>query len=193
MTLKPHDSDDCFKLIDCNDEQLKFLINGPAQKANELRQFLLSGIPCMAISKVMIIENTTIMTDDILKLRIGSLPILADKDDFDDHETFELSIDFEGQSNIRTMYSNALQGEYKCVYDNIPIVYLNPGQKVKATLIVSKNTGNKHIRWTTCSVKYKMIEKNSFQFIVEPNSIYSSKRMLEIVSEYLQGSCKQPS
>jgi len=46
--------------------------------ANALRRILLSDIPSMAIEKVYIYQNTSIMQDEVLAHRLGLLPLRAD-------------------------------------------------------------------------------------------------------------------
>ena len=46
--------------------------------ANALRRILLSDIPSMAIEKVHMYQNTSIMQDEVLAHRLGLLPLRAD-------------------------------------------------------------------------------------------------------------------
>ena len=46
--------------------------------ANDLRRILLSDIPSMAIEKVHMYQNTSIMQDEVLAHRLGLLPLTAD-------------------------------------------------------------------------------------------------------------------
>ena len=46
--------------------------------ANALRRILLSDIPSMAIEKVHMYQNTSIMQDEVLAHRLGLLPLTAD-------------------------------------------------------------------------------------------------------------------
>lgn len=51
--------------------------------ANALRRILLTEIETMAIDKVVIYQNTSVMQDEILAHRIGLLPVMADPEKFD--------------------------------------------------------------------------------------------------------------
>jgi len=49
---------------------------------NAIRRILLSEIPTMAIETVNILQNTSIIPDEVLAHRLGLIPIIADADEF---------------------------------------------------------------------------------------------------------------
>ena len=53
-----------------------------APLANSLRRIIISEVPTMAIEKVTIYQNTSIIADEVLAHRLGLIPILADPVDF---------------------------------------------------------------------------------------------------------------
>lgn len=54
--------------------------------ANALRRILISEIPTMAIEKVNMWQNTSIIPDENLAHRMGLIPILADPREFEFNE-----------------------------------------------------------------------------------------------------------
>eukprot|EP00499_Haloplacidia_sp_CaronLabIsolate_P004428 CAMPEP_0196779510 /NCGR_PEP_ID=MMETSP1104-20130614/6428_1 /TAXON_ID=33652 /ORGANISM="Cafeteria sp., Strain Caron Lab Isolate" /LENGTH=355 /DNA_ID=CAMNT_0042149691 /DNA_START=6 /DNA_END=1070 /DNA_ORIENTATION=- len=52
--------------------------------ANALRRVLLAEVPTMAIDKLYIFNNTSIMQDEVLAHRVGLIPLKVDPDDFDE-------------------------------------------------------------------------------------------------------------
>jgi len=50
--------------------------------ANALRRIMISEVPTMAIEKVIIYQNTSIIPDEVLAHRLGLIPILAEPDLF---------------------------------------------------------------------------------------------------------------
>ena len=63
----------------CTDEEIEFdLIGVDASIANAYRRIMLAEVPIMAIEKVYMMNNTSIMPDDVLAHRMGLLPIKAD-------------------------------------------------------------------------------------------------------------------
>jgi DNA-directed RNA polymerase I and III subunit RPAC1 len=68
-----------FNFISVKDYELEFdLINVEAPFANALRRILLAEVPSMAIEKVFMYLNTSLIQDEILAHRLGLIPIKAD-------------------------------------------------------------------------------------------------------------------
>ncbi|XP_020572091.1 DNA-directed RNA polymerases I and III subunit rpac1 [Phalaenopsis equestris] len=59
------------------------MIGIDASLANAFRRILIAEVPTMAIEKVLIVDNTSVMADEILSHRLGLLPIEADPRLFD--------------------------------------------------------------------------------------------------------------
>lgn len=67
-----------------SDEHIIFdLIGVGAPIANALRRILLSDVPSMAIEKVVLYQNTSIIQDEVLAHRLGLIPIKADPKKFE--------------------------------------------------------------------------------------------------------------
>jgi len=76
-------------------EELVFdLIGAEPPLANALRRIMIAEIPTIAIEKVTMWQNTSIIPDENLAHRVGLLPIKADANDFEYHE--------EGQEHNET-------------------------------------------------------------------------------------------
>eukprot|EP00736_Rhodelphis_marinus_P001137 Rmarinus@m.3736 len=66
-------------VISLNDDQIVFDFVGiDAPIANALRRILLSEVPTMAIEKVIVKDNTSIVPDEIFAHRIGLIPLKVD-------------------------------------------------------------------------------------------------------------------
>jgi len=66
-------------VVKIDDSDMEFdLIGYDPAIANALRRILLSDVPSMAIEKVHIYQNTSIMQDEVLAHRLGLLPLTAD-------------------------------------------------------------------------------------------------------------------
>lgn len=67
-----------------NEEEIVFdMIGIDAAIANAFRRILISEVPTMAIERVVIQENTSIIQDEVLAHRLGLIPIKADPRQFE--------------------------------------------------------------------------------------------------------------
>jgi DNA-directed RNA polymerase I and III subunit RPAC1 len=69
-----------------------------APLANALRRVLIDDIETMAIDKVVIYQNTSVMQDEILAHRLGLVPVMVDPDFFETKTKLE---DFDEKNSIK--------------------------------------------------------------------------------------------
>lgn len=70
-------------VLEKDDQHLIFeMIGVGAPVANALRRILISDVPTMAIEKVVLYQNTSIIQDEVLCHRLGLIPIHADPHQF---------------------------------------------------------------------------------------------------------------
>ena len=66
-----------------NEEEIIFdMIGIDAALANAFRRILLAEVPTMAIEKIFIVRNTSMLQDELLAHRLGLIPIRADPREF---------------------------------------------------------------------------------------------------------------
>ncbi|KAJ4878479.1 DNA-directed RNA polymerase family protein [Raphanus sativus] len=66
-------------VISCTETDMEFdMIGIDAAFANAFRRILIAEVPSMAIEKVLIAYNTSLIVDEVLAHRIGLIPIAAD-------------------------------------------------------------------------------------------------------------------
>ena len=71
-------------VIRASDDELEFdLIGIDAAIANAIRRILLSEVPTMAIEHVYIMDNSSIIQDEVLAHRIGLIPLNVDPTKFE--------------------------------------------------------------------------------------------------------------
>jgi len=156
------------RIIDKNHEYIRFVVKGITPSlANTLRRIMLSEVPSMAIDEVVIIENSSILHDKILSLRLGLIPIKTDLDSYNLPEECScksefgcnlcravLTLDAQALDDVKTIYSGDLISEdphIAAVSDKIPIVKLAPGQKVKIEAYARLGKGKVHAKWQPVS------------------------------------------
>ncbi|EGC30994.1 RNA polymerase III subunit [Dictyostelium purpureum] len=146
--------------------------------ANAIRRILISEVPTMAIEKVYIINNTSILQDEVLAHRLGLIPIKVDPRKFNFHlpnkeytaeDTliFKLKVKCERDANGKIINDTVLskhlewvphddqiamfpneEDHPRPVEDDIPIMRLRPGQVIDVQLYCEKNIGREHIKWS---------------------------------------------
>jgi len=167
------------QIIEKGDDSIRFIVEGidPAL-ANTLRRIIIAEVPTMAIDEVVIIENSSVLHDEILALRLGLIPLKTDLDAYNLPEECEcksefgcslcrttLTLDVQAEDEVKTVYSGDLIPEdpkIKPVSDMIPIVKLAPGQRVRLEAYARLGRGKDHAKWqpvSLCIYRYMPIIK----------------------------------
>ncbi|XP_074605500.1 RNA polymerase I and III subunit C [Brevipalpus obovatus] len=137
------------KIIRHTENEMEFdLIGIDAPLVNAFRRIILSEIPTMAVDRVEIINNTSILQDDFLAHRLGLIPIKVDprlfayrcKDDDDDGEsrefdTVEFSLQIKCTKNFNAPKDSTAPSD----------IYLN------------RNVYSKHMVWNAVGTQNDMV------------------------------------
>ena len=71
------------RVTSLDEYDMEFEIEGiDAPIANALRRIMLAEVPTMAIEKVVLEQNTSVLADEVLCHRLGLVPIIADPELF---------------------------------------------------------------------------------------------------------------
>ncbi len=140
----------------------------PLQYANALRRICLNGVPIFAVDTVDIIDNSSVLPDEGLAHRLGLIPLKTDLSRFNEPTKCDcnsetgctncrvmLVLDSGEDDTTRTVLSGELSSEddtVKPISDNIPIVQLAPGQKVKVECYARLGRGSEHAKWNSTNV-----------------------------------------
>lgn len=165
------------QLLDRSDAEIKMIIRGiDVSFMNVLRRIMLTEVPSMAIDEVVVIENDSVLHDEILAHRLGLIPLRTDLDSYNLPEDcickselgcnlcrVVLTLVDEATEGVRTVYSGRLLSEnpdIKPVTDKIPITKLAPGQKLKLEAYARLGKGKAHAKWQSVSLcAYKHLPK----------------------------------
>ena len=184
------------KLVSKEHDTVRFVLSDVSHAfANALRRIILSEVPVMAIDDVMILENNSVMYDEILAHRLGLIPITTD-------QTYNLpeectckselgcekcrasfSLEIEASDPVEVVYSSHLKPEnpdVKPVSDKIPIVKLTRGQRLKLEAYARLGRGKLHAKWQPASAcTYSYDEKSkTFNFLVESTGTLAPERLV---------------
>ena len=170
----------------------------PRQYVNALRRLSINQVPTFAIDDVVILENSSVMHDEAIAHRLGLIPLRTDLERFvmpdicDCKSTLGCSkcrvllvLDTESQDKTKVITSADLVSEdevVKPVNNEIPIVSLAPGQKLKFEAYARLGTGKNHAKWQPTSVavvKDSKKEEDSILVIESNGSLTPEEIVLE--------------
>lgn len=158
------------ELIELGEDRIRFLLSGvTAAFANGLRRACMSEVPTLAIDEISLYDNTSVLFDEQIGLRMGLIPLQAeDLDVFSQADEcqcagegcpgcrVEFMLSAEGPGMV---YSGDLQFTdpgVRPAFDKIPIVILGEGEKLVIEGYATKRTGKDHTKWqsgTLCGYK----------------------------------------
>ncbi|MCL7413461.1 MAG: DNA-directed RNA polymerase subunit D [ANME-2 cluster archaeon] len=147
-------------IIELSDDKARFVLKGvnPAI-ANGLRKSMLSEVPTMAIDYINIYDNTSVLFDEQLGLRMGLIPLKTDLDSYVLPEDCDcqgegctkcqltLTLSSEGPTMV---YSGDIQSSDPAIgvaEDKIPIVELKERQKLVLEAVAKLGTGREHVKY----------------------------------------------
>ncbi len=161
----------------------------------------------MAIEVVNMVQNTSVIPDEVLAHRLGLIPILADAIEFQnkkEHEDFTEfnSIHFKFHVKCeKKQNGDLINGEVfssqiiwtpkgqqetrfvgadriRVVHDDILISKLRPGQEIEAELICVKGIGKTHAKWSPVSTAYyRLLPTIDFQSNILNEDAKALKRL----------------
>ncbi len=134
------------EVIERDERSAEFVVRGitPAF-ANGIRRAMIADVPTLSIDEVRMLENSSVMFDEVIGLRLGLIP-LTTPDDYRSGETITLQLDVEGPA---TAYSGDLVSADEQVEpadENIPIIELKDGQRLAFEADAILGRGKEHAK-----------------------------------------------
>ena len=129
-------------IIELSDRRAKFILSGVSYAfANALRRSAIAEVPTLTIDDVNIYENTSVLFDEMLALRLGLIPLETDLDSYILHSECKceggcpqcqvsLTLNVEGP---KVVYSGELKSSDPKIVpadEKIPIIKLIEGIKI---------------------------------------------------------------
>ncbi len=162
------------EVLEKDDKNIRLLVQGvDVPFINALRRIVLAEVPCMAVDEVVILENSSILQDEIIAHRLGLIPLKTDLDSYNLPEKCSckselgcnlcrvtLTLDAESKDGTRTVHSGELQSENPDVVPvsgKIPIIKLAKEQKLRLEAYARLGKGKNHAKWqpvSMCTYKY---------------------------------------
>lgn len=181
------------KILEEKDNALRFLLKGVSPPyANALRRAMLAEVPAMAIEDVIVIENTSVLYDEVIAHRLGLVPLKSDLDAYVLPEECDckselgcskcrasFTLEAEAGEEAVMVYSSDLKPESDVtpVSGNIPIVKLGPSQKLRLEVYARLGRGIEHAKWQPVSAcAYKYLPKVS----LDPDNLANPEEVIRV-------------
>lgn len=152
------------EIIEHSGNRISMLLkNVPVIVANSIRRAVMSYVPTLAIDKVYIFKNSSLMNDNMLAHRLGLIPLkmpLSEMPELpvekDVNEGFHVTLTLKVESREKpvTVLSSHLKStipSVKIPIGNIEIVKLMPGQEIEAEMWAYVGRGRLHAKWSPVS------------------------------------------
>lgn len=140
---------------------------------------MIAEIPTVAIEKVNLYQNTSIIADEVLVHRLGLVPLKIDPslleeklpdEEYNERNHIKLLLHVKcekinGKLENEVIYASNLTWvpfgnqrqkfkEVKPVFDNVIIAKLRENQEIECELICEKNQGRVHAKWSPVATAY---------------------------------------
>ncbi len=140
------------------DEALTLLIKGAKVGfVNALRRAITAEVPVFAVDEVQFYENTSSIWDEYIAHRIGLVPLKAEWGTYNEDSEARFYLEVEGPA---TVYSKDLQPQTPGVSvadEEIPIVMLREGQRLRLEAIARVGTAVEHAKWQAGIASYRPV------------------------------------
>ncbi|MFC7080717.1 DNA-directed RNA polymerase subunit D [Halorussus caseinilyticus] len=135
------------EFVERGDREARFLVRGATPAfANGIRRAIVADVPTLSIDTVRFVENSSVMFDEQIGLRLGLVPLSTPLGEFEEGDTVTLSLDVSGPG---TAYSGDLvssDGMVQPADDNIPIIDLKDDQRLELEADAVLSTGKDHAK-----------------------------------------------
>jgi len=162
-------------ILELSDRSAKFVLsNTTAAFANGIRRAALADVPTIAITEVNIYNNTSVLYDEQLGLRLALIPLTSIMEDFVPKVVcycgvfcpacqVSLTLSAEGRGIVYSQDLVSSDDKVQPADPNIPIADLREGQKIVLEAIAQMGYGSKHSRWQAgVACGYKNMPKVEF-------------------------------
>lgn len=197
------------ELLEKVDERISVKFkNVPREYVNALRRLAISEVPTLAIDDVVMIDNSSVVHDEAVAHRLGMIPLRTDLKRFvmphncDCKSTLGCSkcrvllvLDSEATERTRIVTSGELKSEdeeVKPVSNEIPILTLAPGQKVKFEAYARLGNGKSHAKWqpTSSAVVKDGENENESILVIETNLALRPDEVILAAADMLNAKIK---
>ncbi len=155
------------EILESSDLKLKLKISDTTPEfVNTLRRAIIEEVPTIAIDDVLIVENTSVLFDEMLAFRLGLIPFKGDTSTLVYPSecscggvgcslcSIQITLNKEAVDKEVVVYSGDLEvinSDVRPVSDKIVIAKLAPGQKISLEANAVLGRGKDHVKWKPVS------------------------------------------
>ena len=159
------------QVLTSDDRKISVKLKGiSSHYANALRRICLNGIPVFAIDTVDIIENSSVLPDEGIAHTLGLIPLKTELDAADESNSrVMLVLDSEATENTKVVISAELESKdqvVKPISNQIPIIHLAPGQRIKLEAYARLGRGTEHSKWNSANVSILTNTDNDNEYVL---------------------------
>lgn len=136
-------------------------------QVNTLRRLCMNEVPVMAIEQLEIKQNSGILYDEMLGLRLGLIPLTTDLKGYALPAEctckgagcakcqVQLSLQAKGPGVVYAKELKSKDPKVKPVYPEMPIAKLLEGQEIELVATAQLGVGKEHAKWASCLAYYR--------------------------------------
>lgn len=171
------------KILDRSKKSITFEVEGiDEREATSLKGIMIGKIPTVAIDRVTIFVNTSLVPNEKLAQRLGMIPLDISPQTEEQYK-FSVKVENSGTSPVVITSSDLVcesHSEIRPVYEDITIANLQPGQSISLECTTKISTGAEHAKFSPVSpASYRQIGDNKFLFSVESESTYAAEDIVQ--------------
>ena len=145
------------QILTSDDKKISIKLKGISlHYANALRRICLNGVPIYAIDTVDIIENSSVIPDEGIAHTLGMIPLKTELNGFDESNSRVMLVLDSGDTETTKIVTSAeLESKDQVVKptsEQIPIVHLAPGQRIKLEAYARLGRGTEHAKWNSANI-----------------------------------------
>ncbi|PSQ16320.1 DNA-directed RNA polymerase subunit D [Halobacteriales archaeon QS_8_69_26] len=147
MSATIHDVDYEVEFVERGETSARILVRGVTPAfANGIRRAMIADVPTMAIDTVRVIENSSVMFDEQIGLRLGLVPLTTPVGEFEVGDSVTLSMDVEGPATAKSGDLRTAEDLVRPASDEIPIIDLKEGQRLELEADAVLDRGRDHAK-----------------------------------------------
>jgi len=152
------------KVLEESDEKVAIQLEGIDRSyANAIRRFCISEVPAMAIDDIVILENSSVLYDEILAHRLGMIPLKTDL------ERYVLPEKCDCGNPLGCQKCRVLIVLDAAAHDK-PRTVLSAGQAVKLEAYARLGRAKEHAKWQPATISVLLDGKTEGTFILKVES-----------------------